>query len=56
MSRRYTADIPLGRKTTTSLAELNNTTIFRLSKVSDHFDVFFEKCQDSVAEWSKALV
>ena len=56
MSRRYTADIPLGRKTTTSLAELNNTTIFRLSKVSDHFDVFFEKGQDSVAEWSKALV
>ena len=43
-------------KNTTSIAELKNTINIRFSATSDDLDIFFEKWQDSVAEWSKALV
>ena len=56
MTLRYIDDMPEGRggqiETTGDLICLK----MRFAHMSDRFDIFFEKGQDSVAEWSKALV
>ena len=43
-------------KKTTSIAEHYSTSNFRFSGSCKDIQEFFQKCQDSVAEWSKALV
>ena len=56
MSLRYTDDMPQGLGGWNEPCGVLISLKMRFAHMSDRFDFFFEKGQDSVAEWSKALV
>ena len=56
MTLRYTDDMPQGSGGRNEPSSVLICLKMRFAHMSDRFDIFFEKGQDSVAEWSKALV
>ena len=56
MTSRYNDDMPKGQGGRNGSCGVLPSLKKRFAHTSDRFDFFFEKGQDSVAEWSKALV
>ena len=56
MTLRYLDDMPKGQGGEIETCGDPICLKRRFAHMSDRLDIFFEKGQDSVAEWSKALV